>query len=248
MPPTREIPDASTFSPFPVTLLAELEHLARTFGAPLVQTVDLALRGYSSPRLGQRHPTSLEELEEMLKGPGREVEVCLVIRRPNGKILVESSAYYPGGIARLFTGGVEPGETLLAAAKREALEETGLHTIVRRFLAAVAYRTTYTLALGHADPIFHTFAFLLDEIGGTLGTLDKKERFDEFRELTLEELSALVAELERVDGLPAEAIGAASLAFAASKGIDPCVGQDWLRFRIPAHRVVAEALRRTETG
>jgi 8-oxo-dGTP pyrophosphatase MutT (NUDIX family) len=143
---------------------------------------------------------------------------------------------------------VEPGETLLAAAKREALEETGLHTIVRRFLAAVTYRTTHTLALGHADPIFHTFAFLLDEIGGTLGTLDKKERFDEFRELTLEELSALVAELERVDGLPAEAIGAASLAFAASKGIDPCVGQDWLRFRIPAHRVVAEALRRTETG
>jgi len=231
------------FTHFAPQFHAELNDLARRYGPPLVRTVDLNLRGFDSPRFGSKLPLTPEVLAAALADPTKRVaEVCLVIQRPNGNVLVDYSAYYPGSVSRLFTGGVKPGESSLAAAQREALEETGLQTEVRRFLAALAYRTTHTLSLGHTDPIFHTFAFLLDEIGGTLGTLDQQEHFDELREITPAALVALTVELERVDTFAPEQVGAAGLAYAASQGIDPRAGLDWLRYRIPAHRAVIEAL------
>ena len=227
----------------PEALQGEVAQLMRRYGPTLVRTVDLDLRGFDSPRFGSNVPTTPASLAASLADPSkRAAEVCLVIRRPNGKVLVDYSAYYPGSVSRLFTGGIKPGESILAAAQREALEETGLQTEVRRFLAALSYRTNHIVALGCADPIFHTFALLLDEVGGTLGTLDPAERFDELREVTPTELAALTAELERVDQLDPKEIGAPALAYAASKGIDPRTGLDWLRYRIPAHRAVVEAL------
>src|SRR5207244_1721038 len=73
---------------------------------------------------------------------------------------------------------------ILDALLRETTEETGLETVVRRFLAHVIYRPTEaSTGGGPAAPLFHTFAFLLDETGGTLGVRDKAERIEGFTEI-----------------------------------------------------------------
>lgn len=103
---------------------AELGELAFRFGEPL--RVDVALSdGFLDP----------------IYMPDRCGEVCMVIRRPNGKVLLSTKTFYPPGAYRLPTGGIEPSEGIFAALLREAHEETGLLLAVRRFLTDISYRT-----------------------------------------------------------------------------------------------------------
>jgi 8-oxo-dGTP pyrophosphatase MutT (NUDIX family) len=112
----------------------------------------------------------------------------------------------------------------LEALLREVGEETSLDVVVRRFLVAAAYH----LPGQQESPLFYTFAFLLDEVGGTLACLDPDEHLDYFREIMPAELP------ERADflaNLPA--------------GYSPELGDDWSdwgRFRAIIHRLVWEAL------
>lgn len=146
----------------------------------------------------------------------------MVIRRPSGRVLVSTKTFYPPGAYRLPTGGIDLGESIESALVREAHEETGLATEVRRFLAAISYSPA---GGGH---IFHTFAFLLDELGGTLGSLDPHEQILDYREIDAAELRVVADRLE-------------SLASAPSTDI---VGDwaDWGRFRAVVHRAVAPVL------
>ena len=165
----------------------------------------------------------------------------MVVRRPSGRLLVSTKAFYPLGVYRLMTGGVEAGETVHAALLRETLEETGLQTEVRRFLAALAYRTAATLAAGSAEPVFYTYAFLLDEVGGTLGALDEHERIEAYREIETDDLPALAAAL---DGLAITAPDVLAAHPGADPALDPRGWWDWGRFRAVVHRAVHEALSR----
>jgi hypothetical protein len=49
--------------------------------------------------------------------------------------------------------------------------------------------------------VFYTFAFLLDEVGGTPGTLDQSERLEAFFEVEPGSLPELAAKRERVEGV-----------------------------------------------
>jgi ADP-ribose pyrophosphatase YjhB (NUDIX family) len=149
-------------------------------------------------------------------------EVCMVIRRPSGRLLVNTKIFYPPGAYRLLTGGIGPGERIADALARETREETGLETRLRRFLAAIDYHDERER---DGPPVFHTFAFLLDEVGGTLGSLDPDEQILDYREVAIGELQAVAAKLERLSG-PSQRIG-------GSWG-------DWGRFRAVVHRAVAE--------
>lgn len=111
---------------------------------------------------------------------GRTREVCMVVRRPSGRLLTATKTFYPAGVYRLLTGGVERGERVLEALLRETHEETGLRVKVRRLLAVIAYRAED--AADDDPPRFHTFAFLLDEVGGTLGATDPDERIAAYGE------------------------------------------------------------------
>src|SRR5207245_5448491 len=103
---------------------------------------------------------------------------------PSGNVLLAIKTFYPRGAYRLPTGGIRHGERILDALLRETSEETGLETVVRRFLAHVTYRATDALSGPEpAAALFHTFAFLLDETGGTLGARDESERIEEFTEV-----------------------------------------------------------------
>ncbi|MBO9324009.1 MAG: NUDIX hydrolase [Roseiflexus sp.] len=145
-------------------------------------------------------------------------EVCMVVRRRNGRLITAIKTFYPMGCFRLLTGGVTHGETIEAALQREVEEETGLQTVIRRFLAVIVY----------PPQRFATFAFLLDERSGELGLRDPHERIAAFREINVAELPILAATLE-----------------AAPDCFDAAIGgnwREWGRFRAVVHRVVYQTL------
>ncbi len=192
----------------PRAIQDELEQLAHAYGQPLVRTVDL---GNS-------------DLFDPLNRTDRYGEVCMVVRRPNGRLLTMTKTFYPRGVSRLPTGGINHGEPILAALLRETLEETGLQVELRSFLAAVAYHTRKA----QDAPVFYTFAFLLDEMGGTLGTLDEAERVEAFYEVEPATLPELAVKLEHVEDVYSTEIDGR--------------WRDWGYFRAAIHRVVWEAL------
>ena len=163
--------------------------------------------------------------DDPIRRRDRYGEVLMAVRRPSGNILVAIKTFYPRGAYRLPTGGIHHGERILDAVIRETHEETGLETELRRFLATISYRGRSTPT---EPPLFHTFAFLLDEVGGTLGAIDKSERIEDWREMSVAELRDQAVVLERI-------------ATEGTAGIGGSWG-DWGRFRAVAHRVVADAL------
>ena len=186
----------------------ELAELARAYGEP--RSLDALIDDSFTDPIWKRD---------------RYGEVCMVIRRPNGKVLLSIKTFYPRGAYRLPTGGIHHGEGVHDALVREAHEETGLDTTVDRFLARIAYRPS---SRPDGAPVFHTFAFLLGEVGGTLGTLDAAEQLEDWREVTHTELLGVADFL-------------ADLKTAGTQDI----GGDWRawgRFRAVVHRVVHDAL------
>jgi 8-oxo-dGTP pyrophosphatase MutT (NUDIX family) len=186
----------------------EIAELSERYGEP--RTIDALIHdGFDDP----------------IRRRDRYGEVLMAVRRPNGNLLVAIKTFYPRGAYRLPTGGIHHGERILDAVIRETHEETGLETEVRRFLATIAYRGRSTPT---EPPLFHTFAFLLDELGGTLGALDKSERIEDWREMSPAAVRDQAAVLERIDTEGTAGIGGS--------------WADWGRFRAVAHRAVADAL------
>jgi 8-oxo-dGTP pyrophosphatase MutT (NUDIX family) len=237
----------------PSEVQRELAELGQRYGQPLVCTVDLPLEGYWNPRSGSLSGEAAADEAPPAGGavpkPERVCEVCMVVRRPNGRLITGTKAFYPHRVFRLLTGGVEAEEGVLDALRRETLEETGLETQVTRFLAAVAYRfpapaarATAPLSAAASMPAgphpvrFCTFAFLLDEAGGTLGALDEAERLDEYREIEPADLAAMAEELETLDPSGSDPDPVAAMEAGAWR--------DWGRFRSVIHRLVWDALQR----
>ena len=186
---------------------AELDELALTYGAP--RRVDAVITPFFDP----------------VQRPDRFAEVCMVIRRRNGKIPLLIKTFYPRGAYRLPTGGIHHDERILDALRRETDEETALEVDVRRFLACISYRD---ISLPDGSPLFHTFAFLLNEVGGTFKTRDQEEQIEDWIEVEPSALSDVADRLDRI-------------ASAASKDIGGD-WSDWGHFRAIVHRVVAEKL------
>jgi ADP-ribose pyrophosphatase YjhB (NUDIX family) len=122
-------------------------------------------------------------------------------------------------------GGMERGETVDEALRREVAEETGLEVAVRRLLAFIAYHAEDD---EDAPPRMFTFAFLLDELGGTLGAADPAERLAGYREIDIPDLLSIADQLEHLPD-------SYSVDFGES-------WRDWGSFRAIVHRVVWRAL------
>ena len=186
----------------------ELVTLAERFGAPRI--LDSPIPDY---------------FDDPIRKPDRFGEVCMVVRRPSGKLLLAIKTFYPRGAYRLPTGGIHRGEAVYDALVRETYEETGLEFQVRRFLARISYR-----AAGSPDPtpLFHTFAFLVDETGGALGPIDTSEQIEDWREIAVADLPDVARSLDRI---------------RTPGTLD--IGGDWAawgQFRAVVHRAVYEAL------
>ncbi len=156
-------------------------------------------------------------------------EVALVIRRPSGSILLSTKDFYPPGAFRIPTGGISHGERIRDALLREAHEETGLDVEIERFLAWIDYEADRGSAAADPPPtLFHTFAFLLGERGGTLGSLDPAERILAYEEIPPGEPRSVADRLEAVTSRPSAELGGD--------------WADWGAFRAVVHRAVADAL------
>ncbi len=192
--------------PLTTTMRSEIAELGTRLGTPI--TREIALDDIAFDPVGN---------------PSRFAEVCMVVRRPTGNVLLSIKTFYPRGAYRLPTGGIDKDEPILDAVVRESHEETGLTVTVQRFLAALMYRD------GPAGPpVFHTFAFLLeDRSGAPVRPLDLDEQIESYLEVPVDELPHVA---ERLDRIPAD--GAPGIANWDA----------WGRFRAHAHRVVHEAL------
>ncbi len=150
----------------------------------------------------------------------------MVIRRRNGKVPLSIKTFYPRGAYRLPTGGIHHGERILDALRRETVEETALDVEVRRFLAWITYRD---VSDPQGPPIFHTFAFLLDEVGGTFETRDEEEQIEDWIEVEPSAVSDIADRLDSIASAPSKDIGGD--------------WADWGHFRAVVHRAVYEALK-----
>jgi ADP-ribose pyrophosphatase YjhB (NUDIX family) len=68
--------------------------------------------------------------------PARTHDVTLLILDAARRVVLIRKPHFTAGIWRPPGGGIKPGEDFVAGAVREALEETGLHVELRRYLVA----------------------------------------------------------------------------------------------------------------
>jgi len=146
----------------------------------------------------------------------RTAEVVLLLRRPDGEYLVHTKGFYPQGVYRLLSGGIKPGEDLVAATLREAHEETGLCVQLERFLARAEHCFTWQGGCLR----FLSYLFLLAERGGVLASQDLGESITGFRQVPLSGLGEIA---HRLESLTPE-------------------WNDWGRFRASMHRLAVELL------
>jgi 8-oxo-dGTP pyrophosphatase MutT (NUDIX family) len=189
----------------------EIASLAHRFGAPLRWSVTVPTRMFNP-----------------LDKTDRDSEVCMVVRRKDGGLITATKSYYPAGIYRLLTGGVNFGESIETALLRETFEETGLDVEVRSFLAVVEYVLHPPGGERSETPVFASFALLLDEVGGKLMMQDPDEDITDFATVPPEELTTLAKRLELLPSVYHEQV----------RG----TWQMWGRFRAAAHRAVYAAL------
>lgn len=205
----------------PSDLTSQLDELAHRFGTPVIQNIVLEMPNFAMPLADHETALPVGGLFAPLGKGDRYGEVCMVVRRTDGTLITARKIYYPKQAFRLLTGGISHGETIYDALLRETHEETGLDVAVREFLAAVSYRVAGELA-----PLFYTFAFLLDEVGGTLGAIDEQEQVEDFGFVLPKQLPEIATTLEQLSGDDPHEI-------AGSWG-------DWGKFRAVTHRLVAQ--------
>jgi len=68
--------------------------------------------------------------------PARTHDVTLFILDPSRRLALIRKPHFAEDVWRPPGGGINPGEDFVAGAVREALEETGLHVELRRYLVA----------------------------------------------------------------------------------------------------------------
>ncbi len=123
----------------------------------------------------------------------RKAEVALVVMRENGKILLQTKDFYPEGVYRIPTGGIEENEDIPSALQRETTEETNLKVGIRRFLALIDY------SFADSGKTFRTYVFLLEEQGhSTLKANDHKEQISGWREINPSKLDSVAESLSNI--------------------------------------------------
>ncbi|MFX0169717.1 MAG: NUDIX hydrolase [Candidatus Hodarchaeota archaeon] len=102
---------------------------------------------------------------------GRHHDVTVFIRHQGKFVVIEKHAYARTGIVRAPSGGAMHNESLIAAAKREAREETGFDIEVERFVLESHVRLHHD-----KDSVdWVSYVFLARVTGGKMVPEDIKE-------------------------------------------------------------------------
>jgi ADP-ribose pyrophosphatase YjhB (NUDIX family) len=111
------------------------------------------------------------EYELATYNPARTHDVTLFILDPGRRIALIRKPHFADDVWRPPGGGIKPSEDFVAGAVREALEETGLHVELRRYL--VVSDATFHNA-GRSLP-WHTHVFLAETTDTELAPADTDE-------------------------------------------------------------------------
>ena len=147
-----------------------LESVRARFGTPL----ELAWEG------------EISELEWTVAthNPARTHDVTLFILDPGRRLALIRKPQFAPDVWRPPGGGVKPGEDFAAGAAREALEETGLHVELRRYLVV----TDALFTNAGRELRWHTHVLLAETTDTEIAPRDPEE-IAEARWGTLEELA-----------------------------------------------------------
>lgn len=190
----------------------EIVELSQRFGEPLQRKVAVCSNAFWSLYI-----------DEKVR------EVCMIIRRKNGALLTFTKSFYPKGLYRLFSGGVEPNERVYDALMRELYEETNLEVDVQRFLAVVTCHAN-DHPTGTEGPVrFSSYVFLVQEVDGMLGVNDENECLSGYKDITIADLPAITQQLGTLPESVASELG----------GV---LWSDWGRYRAVVSQIVYELL------
>jgi len=162
-----------------------LGRIKKRFGAFGRHHVDLAVSSESM----------LDMMRKMRDKP-RRGEVVMVIPNEQGQFWLHTKAFYPQGIYRLMTGGLESKEKPDEAFLREVAEETGVKTTIDRCLAVI----TYNLMAAEGVLPFASYLFMTAPTGGLPRPNDPKEAITHFRAVPVEMLPEVAHQLRSIPG------------------------------------------------
>jgi ADP-ribose pyrophosphatase YjhB (NUDIX family) len=154
----------------------------------LTEEILAAARSRYGEPLRMRWEGDVSEFEHGLAtyNPKRRHDVTLFILNGDRLALIRK-ALFPAGIWRPPGGGIKQGEDVAAGAAREALEETGLHVELRRYLVDADALFLYA----SFEVPWRTHVFLATTADEELAPLDTKE-IAGARWGTLEELAGSI--------------------------------------------------------
>ncbi len=127
--------------------------------------------------------------------PARTHDVTLFILDPTRRLALIRKPHFAPGVWRPPGGGIKRGEDVVEGAVREALEETGLHVELRRYLVA----TRAVFRNGGRELAWRTHVFLAATADTTIEPNDPEEIADA-RWGTLEELGGPLRERLLAEG------------------------------------------------
>jgi 8-oxo-dGTP pyrophosphatase MutT (NUDIX family) len=121
----------------------------------------------------------------------RRGEVVMVVPNRQGHVWIHTKSFYPEGVYRLMTGGLEAGEEPHKALRREVEEETGFKIKIDRCLAVITYSLS---GKGETLP-FVSYIFLTTPIPGNPHPTDPEEPITEFQAIPVEALADITLQL-----------------------------------------------------
>jgi 8-oxo-dGTP pyrophosphatase MutT (NUDIX family) len=164
----------------------------------------------------------LDMMFKMTQKKPRRGEVVMVIPNEQGHLWLHTKDFYPDGVYRLMTGGIDPGEKPDKSLLREVREETGFAVKIERCLAVI----TYTLTAAEGTLPFASYVFLTRPSAGQPHPIDSRERITHFKAVPAAELLTVAHSLRALTG----------------------PFQDWGIFRAIVHQVASAALNQSWGG
>lgn len=144
----------------------------------------------------------------------RRGEIVLVIPRPGKRVLLHTKEFYPTNGYRLPTGGIDIGEPIEKALRRELREETGFKIAPVRFLGVIEYEFRNK----RDKAPFASYVFETEKTDARPRPEDTHERITDWREVDWSDLKQVAQKLEKLRG----------------------EWNEWGRFRAVPHRLAAE--------
>ncbi len=151
---------------------------------------------YGLPHEATFHFEVLEKEYRRILGSqknGRNHDVTVYMIR-DGQVAVIAKPFYPPGLYRAPSGGLQPGEDFRAGVRREILEEVGCEIRLTRFLLKTAVSFTFGNEIIH----WRSFVFLADYVSGDFSFTDHRE-IREVRLVDWEEFATFARIMRQTD-------------------------------------------------